>query len=163
MNYLVIPVICSLVLASMSAAVVSHWWSLEMFTSIVRTMPGLLPSAPAGAPSSLSRQPPLVPQLPAAATSPAQVALPAPAQREFFEALLDEMKQIRRENTALRDQMAENNRDLMKLEFRVDTHSASFRPLPTSESEPALDAPVIDSGTGVLPPQPEVADLPGLE
>ena len=73
------------------------------------------------------------------------------------------MKQIKRENTTLRDQMAETNRDLMKLEFRVDTHSESFRPLPTTEDEVTLEPPLIDEGPGVLPPRPVIVGIPETE
>jgi hypothetical protein len=73
------------------------------------------------------------------------------------------MKQLKNENSTLRDQMAETNRDLMKLEFRVDTHSESFRPLPPTTEEPILDAPVIDDSPGVLPPRPAIVGLPGVE
>lgn len=158
MNYLVLPVACSLALASMSAAVVSHWWSVEMFAASVGNLPRTQPNSPAPPPTSR----PLVAP-PAATASLPPAAQPSPAQKEFFEAMLDEMKLIRKENTALRDQMAETNRDMMKLEFRVDTHSASFRPLPTTETEPNLDAPMIDDGPGVLPPPREVVGLPLAE
>ena len=50
-----------------------------------------------------------------------------------------------------------------KLEFRVDTHSESFRPLKIAEDDATLEPPMIDDGPGVLPPRPEVAGLPELE
>lgn len=50
------------------------------------------------------------------------------------------------------DQMAETNRDLMKLEFRVDTHSESFRPMPVSQEGSFTN---FDEGPGVLPPRAE--------
>lgn len=62
------------------------------------------------------------------------------------------------QNRFLRNQVAETNRDLMTLQFQVDTHSEQFRPLKLNE-EPGDsfdDLPAIDTAIGVLPPQ----DLP---
>lgn len=50
----------------------------------------------------------------------------------------------------LRDQVAETNRDLMELQFRVDSHSREFRPLRSVQESPYTNVP------GVLPPR-EVA------
>ena len=110
------------------------------------------------------------PKVLASQPAPAPVAEPSAAQKEFFESLLDEMKQLRKTNLALRDQMAETNRDLMQLEFRVDTHSASFRPLPLTEDLSSLDASSLDTSTfnpsvpdadpGVLPPRAVMVDRP---
>jgi hypothetical protein len=83
---------------------------------------------------------------------PATPSAEAAPQKEFFEALLAEVKNLRSENLNLVDQMAETNRDLMKLEFRVDTHSESFRPLPVSEERSDTS---FDNGPGVLPPRAE--------
>ena len=168
-----IPMSCSLALAALCGAVVSHWWSIREFA-------GLLANSP---PAAAAQPPPAAAPL-IAATAPAAVVQPAPpptpkviasqpaappaavasaAQKEFFESLIDEMKQLKKTNLALRDQMAETNRDLMQLEFRVDTQSASFRPLPVTEDlstldttsldSSALDASSLDSGPGVLPPR----------
>jgi hypothetical protein len=168
-----IPVFSSLALASMSAAVFSHWWTVNEFATAVGASPGVLPAAalPASAPGPILAAAPAaaVPVNQAVATvskakdHPAQTAQPSVVQKEFYASMLDEMRLIRKENTALKDQMAETNRDLMKLEFRVDTHSESFRPLKVAEDDATLDAPVIDDGPGVLPPRPEVAGLPELE
>ena len=171
----VIPVCCSLALASMSSAVFSHWWTVEEFATAVRATPELLPAqlpsvlpptAPAAILASAPKTPP--PSQPVASVAspkgrPAQTPQPTAAQKEFYASMLDEMKLIRKENTALRDQMAETNRDLMKLEFRVDTHSESFRPLQVADEEAPLDPPMIDDGPGVLPPRPVVVDLPEPE
>ena len=48
----------------------------------------------------------------------------------------------------------------MKLEFRVDTHSESFRPLPVNEEQPFTQ---IDDDPGVLPPRAEPVFLPNYE
>lgn len=47
----------------------------------------------------------------------------------------------------LRDQVAETNRDLMEIQFRVDSHSREFRPLRSVQDSPYADTP------GVLPPR----------
>jgi hypothetical protein len=91
-----------------------------------------------------------------ASTGPAGAGSSAPSE-EFFQALLAEMKSLRSENRDLSDQVAETNRDLMKLEFRVDTHSESFRPLPVNEIR--FDASFND-GPGVLPPRADPAGFP---
>jgi hypothetical protein len=57
--------------------------------------------------------------------------------------------------------LAETNRDLMKLEFRVDTHSESFRPLPVTEDQPFTNLDGDD--IGVLPPRAEPVILPTQE
>jgi predicted RNase H-like nuclease (RuvC/YqgF family) len=73
-------------------------------------------------------------------------------QQEFFRDLVAEIRSLRQENHDLKDQIGETNRDLMKLEFRVDTHSESFRPLNlTAEPEDTT----YDDGPGVLPPRAE--------
>ncbi len=54
------------------------------------------------------------------------------------------------QNGYLRDQIAETNRDMMELQFRVDSHSEQFRPLEVA------DELTYDPTIGVLPPR----DLP---
>jgi hypothetical protein len=56
--------------------------------------------------------------------------------------------------------MAETNRDLMKLEFRVDTHSESFRPLQVNE-EPIETS--FEAAPGVLPPKASPVTFPDFE
>ena len=70
------------------------------------------------------------------------------------------MASMETQNRDLLDQVAETNRDLMKLEFRVDTHSESFRPLPVSEDQPFSS---LDEEIGVLPPRAEPVPLPSHE
>ena len=67
------------------------------------------------------------------------------------------MEALQNQNRDLLDQVAETNRDVMKLEFRVDTHSESFRPMPVNEER--LDTSFED-GPGVLPPRVEPVQLP---
>lgn len=61
-------------------------------------------------------------------------------QLELIGQMIEQMKQLneekaeaRKEILALREQVAETNRDLSQLQFRVDTHSESFRPMRLSE------------------------------
>jgi hypothetical protein len=173
-----LPITCSLALATLSGAVLSHWWSLREFSGALANPPrrpalhtptatptATLTATPASLPLALPQPTVLVSQ-----PAPAPVAQPSAAQKEFFESLLDEMKQLKKTNLALRDQMAETNRDLMQLEFRVDTHSASFRPLPLTEDLSTLDASSLDTSTfnssapdadpGVLPPRAVMVDRP---
>lgn len=167
MKNTVIPAVCSLALVGMSAAVCSHWWSVLECTqalsattgggTITLSLPPLAPPAPPAALATATPAPaadPAPSAAPAAKPDLAQMAEPTVAQREFYEAMLDEMRQIKKENLALRDQVAETNRDIMKLEFRVDTHSESFRPLPAAapEPEPEVLLPAPDDGGGLLPP-----------
>lgn len=151
-----IPIICGLALAAMSAAGVSHWWSVRQFAAAIQTgLPASSPAKPAGLTPTAPAAPKLVAQAP---------KNPAPAtdaaQKKFFEALVAKMEKLQNQNQDLLDQMAETNRDVMKLEFRVDTHSESFRPMPVSEER--LDTS-FDSGPGVLPPRAEPVFLPSGE
>jgi hypothetical protein len=142
--------ICGVALAAMSAAGLSHWWSVRQFAAAIHHGPPIeLPTPPRAVPAPATK--PAAPPMIASADLKNQ---PAPAnsqpQKEFFEALVKEVKTLRNENLNLVDQMAETNRDLMKLEFRVDTHSESFRPLPVNDERPDTS---FDDGPGVLPPR----------
>ena len=159
-----LPMICAVALTAMSAAVGSHWWSVRQFVAAVDS--GLPVAAPAAMPvPSDPPPPPQKPAPPAAATTPALAAKPAdPAsgshQKEFYESLIRRIENLQDQNRDLLDQMAETNRDLMKLEFRVDTHSEQFRPLPVSEESIETS---FDFETGVLPPRAEPVTLPSYE
>ena len=76
------------------------------------------------------------------------------------EALIAKMDGLQTQNRDLLDQLAETNRDLMKLEFRVDTHSESFRPMPVSEERRFTS---VDEEPGVLPPRAEPVSFPTHE
>lgn len=125
----------------MSTAGLSHWWSIREFSAALRSTTA---SAPLHAPA-----------VPAKTPEPLATAAPAPApnarQKEFYEALIAKMDGLQNQNRDLLDQLAETNRDLMKLEFRVDTHSESFRPMPVSEDRPFTTS--LDTDAGVLPPR----------
>ena len=72
--------------------------------------------------------------------------------------LLEILMAIRNEQKALREQIAESNRDIDELSFRVDTHSDSFRPLNTLNQRPRAievgeDSPLQEAEES-LPPNP---------
>ena len=156
-----IPVICSVALTATLAAGVSHWWSVRQFVTAFHD--GLPASAtPHSTPAATKPQPQALAK---SATSPdpkGTVSTPAPDpnQQEFYNALIAKIKSVENQNRDLLDQMAETNRDLMQIQFRVDTHSESFRPLPVGEEQPFTS---IDDGMGVLPPRAEPVDLPSFE
>ncbi|MCF7675731.1 MAG: DivIVA domain-containing protein [Akkermansiaceae bacterium] len=173
MNASIVPASCGAALALMTSVVFSHWWSVRGFVGAVESNTLALTAPPSATPKPTPAPRPKAPSRPgipqpvlAAATPPSQ-----PPQREFFVSLVDEMKQLKRENSALRNQVAETNRDLMNLEFRVDTHSTQFRPLRVEDrvedraddSEYLTDPPIFDDGPGVLPPRPVIVALPGDE
>lgn len=74
------------------------------------------------------------------------------------EVLLEILVNIRNEQKILREQIAESNRDIDELTFRVDTHSDSFRPLNTLNERPRAievleEAPALELD-GPLPSAP---------
>lgn len=157
-----LPMICGLALAAMSAAGLSHWWSVKSFVSAVDA--GLTISSPA---ALASNQPQVPPPLPAPPNLIAEAPKNAPsalagdeAQKVLIQTLNNinkKFESLQNQNRDLLDQVAETNRDVMKLEFRVDTHSESFRPMPLNEEQ----ATSYDDGSGVLPPRAEPVFLPG--
>jgi hypothetical protein len=167
-----LPVICVAALTAMSAAGISHWWSVRQFVSAVDS--GLpvqaapaRPSQPAPSPVPERRSKPtpdagkpIAPILAGNQRPAGQVA----QQKDFYEALINRMESLQNQNRDLLDQLAETNRDIMKLEFRVDTHSESFRPLAISEErlDTSLDTSFEDE-PGVLPPRAEPVMLPAFE
>jgi hypothetical protein len=54
-----------------------------------------------------------------------------------LEAIVDRLQELKNENEGLVIQLEESNRDLMELQFRVDSHSESFRPMRNSLELPA--------------------------
>ena len=79
---------------------------------------------------------------------------------EREDALLELLAEMRKEQKRMHQQMAEQNRELAELTFRVDTHSDSFKPLRTDSSQPrSLGTPAapqvpIGDDEGLLPPKP---------
>lgn len=160
----IIPVTCGTALVAMCAAGLSHWWSVQQLVGLPAT--GQTAAAPESSPTDVAPAP-MANSSPkslavAAAPEPAaqplvQPAAPSADQQHFYEALISRIESLQNQNRDLIDQLAETNRDLMKLEFRVDTHSASFRPLPVNEDQPFTS---LDTDIGVLPPRAEPVQFP---
>ena len=152
-----LPILSSISLAAMVAAGASHWWSVNQWVSAFPAGPPVQPehyetqaaTKPVDGPQAKPPFPTSAPEL-----DPSQ-KLPPPdsAQKNFYEALVKKMENLQNQNQDLLDQMAETNRDVMKLGFRVDTHSESFRPMPVSDDRPDTSS---DDGPGVLPPRAEL-------
>ncbi len=160
----ILPLICGVATAVMTAAGISHWWSLRQFITLMDADALRVPAqiiAPTTPSAPVVSREEVAPQAVAtqAVAAPVQAA-PDPAQQQFYEKLLSRMESLQIQNRDLLDQLAETNRDLMKLEFRVDTHSESFRPLPVAEDRPFT---LIDQDLGVLPPRAEPVLLPDGE
>ena len=158
MNSSTPPVICSIALAAMAAAGTSHWWSVRQMVAAPAL--AIRPSAPAILPAvAPAKSKPTPPSSAVGEDNPiSQQTDSAPSAREeFFQNLIEEIRELRNQNRDLRDQIAETNRDVMKLEFRVDTHSESFRPLPVSEDR--FDT-TFEADAGILPPRAIPTDLP---
>ncbi|MDP3851192.1 MAG: hypothetical protein Q8Q59_11855 [Luteolibacter sp.] len=158
-----LPLFCGVATAAMSAAGLSHWWSVREFIAALDAgAPVSIPSVPVERPAPAAQ--PVVSKpvaaVAAVAKNPKPTAPPAAGQEQFYETLISRMESLQNQNRDLLDQLAETNRDVMKLEFRVDTHSESFRPLPVTEDRPFTS---LESELGVLPPRAEPVDLPDHE
>jgi hypothetical protein len=147
-----LPIICATLLTGMVGAGLSHYWS-------VRTIVAMNPQIQ-DATQMVSTKPPVQNPVQKAdapfvsATYAPDANVKSQSEETFFNELLTELKQLKNENRDLRDLMGETNRDIMKLSFRVDTHSESFRPLPTSEERQDTSFNFPDnSPPGVLPPR----------
>lgn len=159
MNTSTIPVICGIALTAMSTAGLSHWWSVRQFAAILDSrLPASVATLPAVRPASQPAKVAEKSPAPLAAGPTKHAPLPDARQKDFYEALIAKMNSLQTQNQDLLDQLAETNRDVMKLEFRVDTHSESFRPLPVSEERPDTG---FEDEPGVLPPRAEPVMLPG--
>lgn len=141
--------ICGTLLVAMMAAGVGHFFSVQEFIAHYPSVPAtrlISKESALTAPHPKSLEPVI-----------AEIAAPveSPASKEFFEELLSEVRALRNENKNLIDQVAETNRDMMKMEFRLDTHSESFRPLPVSEDRDDRSSieNVYEDLPGVLPPR----------
>lgn len=126
------------------------WHPAMMPTPPPRPLPEQPVAPPVSPPplASISKEPPAKEPAPPSQASP---SLPK-GQQEFFETLVAELKTLRQQNQDLRDQIGETNRDMMEVQFRLDTHSESFRPLKINEPSPDAGT-AHDSGPGVLPPR----------
>ncbi|GAA5131451.1 hypothetical protein JIN84_06735 [Luteolibacter yonseiensis] len=153
MNPATVPILCGAALAAISAAGASHWWSVNSFIAATHGKPAIRTS-----PSPAVE--PVAPASPAAIARHNGAPPADDSQKRFFETLVKRMENLQNQNRDLLDQMAETNRDVMKLEFRVDTHSESFRPMPVSDDRPDMS---LDNSPGVLPPRAEIVFPPSDE
>jgi hypothetical protein len=157
MKHSTIPVICSIALASISTAGLGHWWSVRELIAIahhelpILTIPHPYPD---DTNSKISIIQPSTPKT-LIVNSPKEIdpTVTTQAQKEFFESLVKEVQTLHGENSKLVDQMAETNRSIMQLEFRVDTNSESFRPMPVSEESSDATSLSDHGDRGVLPPR----------
>lgn len=162
-----IQIFCGTLLAAMAAAGAVHWWSVTQLVTAVRDglpLPVRVPVQSVAAKINDSGQDAITRPEPLERHQARVDSLPDSAQKDFYEKLIRKMEGLQNQNRDLLDQLAETNRDLMKLEFRVDTHSESFRPLPVNEE--LKDMSIGDDfSPGVLPPkaQPVGDSLPILE
>lgn len=149
-----IPIICTLALSVMTAFFVKAWWPIRDMGCDLKT---IQPKTFASLAS------PVIPHIKIKQPAPAIVAIKAEQaapdtesvniDKKTLDTLIDEIQRLGKSNETLRDQLAELNRDLMQLEFRVDTHSESFRPLPVSEEQIANSSEKsIEEETSLLPP-----------
>lgn len=157
-----IPIICTLALTAMTALFVNAWWPVRNMGCDLRPIqPRTFASISSPMIPNIEKKQ-AAPSIPAPAVSAPQDVPAAPAadtvsiDKKTLESLVAEIRRLGKSNETLRDQIAEMNRDLMQLEFRVDTHSESFRPLPsseeplansmeeTSEEDPSLLPPLIN-------------------
>ncbi len=169
MNPSTIPTTCSLALTAVMAAGLSHWWSVRQFSTLleqgVRPAP-LLQSAPTDDQPEATSGRLAEKKTQHAALRSTLAANGSKSQRDFYEALIKKMSQVETQNRDLLDQLAETNRDMMKLQFRVDMNSESFRPLPVSEAKPAIgigQGNSVENLPGVLPPRAQPVQLPPYE
>lgn len=160
-----VPLICGVALAAMCTAGISHWWSVRQFIAMVdagipvTTTPRPM-QAPAPEPDKQADKPAALASAAKAPMQSSAVSAEPQAQEKFYDALISKIENLQNQNRDLLDQVAETNRDLMKLEFRVDTHSEQFRPLPVNDDR--IDTSFEDD-PGVLPPRAEPVQLPTHE
>lgn len=151
------PVICGTMVAAMMAAGVSHYWSVESFVANYPTTPAvrILPTNTVF-PSNIAPKKQLGTSQNSAELTSAPTRPQDANSKEFFENLIQELRNLRNENRDLTNQIAETNRDLMKMQFQIDTYSESFRPLPTSQDRDDTTYEFdYEDLPGVLPPRAE--------
>ncbi len=150
------PIVCGTLLAAMMAAGVSHYWSVENFvgnyptTPAVRLIPMDSTIPVSDAPAEKQKTPDQQPELANLPHRPEE-----PATLEVMREMILEIRKLRTDNQNLTDQIGETNRDVMKMQFQIDTHSQSFRPLPTSDQRDDRSQMYDDDLPGVLPPRAE--------
>jgi TolA-binding protein len=147
----IIPATCGIALALMCAAVATHWMSVRQLVALAGTTRTLNIPAPQSAPTALAHADPVAKPKPIS-PPPAAIARresPPSPEQDKIDKLVSLVENLAHQNQDLREQMGETNRDLMDLQFRVDTQSESFRPLRTTQ-DPGT---AYDQSPGVLPPR----------
>ncbi|MEP4078722.1 hypothetical protein [Haloferula sp.] len=170
-NALTLPILSGVALAIMAGAAISHHHSVDnmvAFAGMTRAngMPSLS-TGPARIVSNESDAKMMVEELKrqndslqqTLATNVAAIsAAPKQASAQPISGSSNEMQQLLTElvtqNRYLRDQISETNRDVMTLQFQVDSHSTQFRPLNLTDD--SAEEPFENDYIGVLPP----SDLP---
>ncbi|GAA5484430.1 hypothetical protein [Haloferula sargassicola] len=169
-----VPIACTAAMAIMIGAAASHYSSVRQMIQLAEGSPAIRPQEPSpAAPAKLFElvehlreqnallQANLDARSPAVATS-APLPVSTASTHDDLQHFLSELVQ---QNQDLQTKLAETNRDVMALEFRVDSHSEQFRPLHVSDPGSFdLDAPTaiplqedsLRNDVGVLPP----LDLP---
>lgn len=149
---------CALLLAGMVGAGSMHWIAVNDQVAQAKATPApqtLIPTPTQLRPTQTPVQQPVFAQV--QAQQELQNALKSiqadrnavalsPVLEDKLARVLSHMENMDKSQQDMRDQMAETNRDLMELQFRVDTHSESFRPLRATQESPYNNTP------GVLPP-----------
>jgi|GEM_PF-452598 len=174
MKTALVPILSGVALALMAGAATTHYFSVKQMVSLAAQSPGnrLAPTEPGSSTAhamaaieGLKRHQASLQQV--LAGNEARLAsidgslAPSPGDADLKRLLAELVAQ----NRYLRDQIAETNRDLMELQFRVDTHSEQFRPLKL-DGDPSgglheldgydIEDDAYDTSIGVLPP----LDLP---
>ena len=155
------PLTCSIALISMLAASLSQWWAVnQLVLAVESTMPRQMHLAvrQASAPPQATANS-KIPDTPATAE-----VQKGPAYEKFFESLVGKLNAVEQRNVIveqqnqdLRDQIAATNNDIMEIQFRLDSHSESFRPLKIAPETKITPDANSNGGAGVLPPLSEPA------
>ncbi|MBB5352348.1 hypothetical protein HNR46_002593 [Haloferula luteola] len=162
-----VAIACCAALAIMTGAVASHFASVQQMVELAH-QGKVAPPAPANSQSPddaswqewvarLQQQNQLLRQTLESRTAGEVPEAPILTSTGLNDDDLRRMIQtLVQQNQELQSKLAETNRDVMALEFRVDSHSEQFRPLNLSEPTevPDSSSPLDDlrEDIGVLPP-----------
>lgn len=149
-----IPIICTLALTVMTTFFVKAWWPIrDMGCDLRLIQPKTLASIAVPTVPRVEINQPVTAAVAVVSEKEQKVDDSVTIDKKTFDSLLAEVRRLGESNETLRDQLAEMNRDLMQLEFRVDTHSESFRPLPVAEDQIATTSDESSDGeSDLLPP-----------
>ena len=158
----IIPTLCGAALAVMAGAASSHFLSVRHMVELAEAsqlpMPAVEqelahPSAQEDTQALIAhirqQNASLQGALTEQKTDLAQRTAKVAPQQGDLNQVLSELVALNRD---LRNQVAETNRDLMELQFRVDTHSEQFRPLQVTEQTYDSMDEFDPSAIAVLPP-----------